>query len=115
MGVTQPVRRYTIYSAVFARVSTYEVPPEKANDAADTFRQAIGEIRKLKGLVTAYVLVNGDSGRVVTITLWENAALMEASRMAATRLRGEAVRALDGDVLSTEEYEVAAREIGDLG
>jgi heme-degrading monooxygenase HmoA len=101
--------------AVFARVSTYEVPPDKADDATDTFRQAIGEIRKLNGLVTAYVLVNADSGRVVTMTLWENASVMEASRMTASRLRREAVRALDGDVLSTEEYEVAARELGDLG
>lgn len=92
----------------------YEVPVDRSEDAADTFREAIGEIRKLDGLVTAYVLVHADSGRVITMTLWENADVMAASRMTATRLRGDAIRALDGDVLSTEEYEVAARELGDL-
>jgi hypothetical protein len=38
---------------------------------------------------------------------------MEASRVTASRLRSEAAHALDGEVLSTEEYEVAARELGD--
>jgi len=99
---------------MFARVSTYEVPAEHCDAAAETFRQAISQIRGLEGLVTAYVLVDPQSGRLVTMTLWENAELMAASRMTATRLRGEAIRALDGDVLSTEEYEVAARELGDL-
>src|ERR1051326_5051959 len=99
---------------MFARVSTYEVPAERSDAAAETFRQAISQIRGLEGLVTAYVLVDPQSGRLVTMTLWENAELMAASRMTATRLRGEAIRALDGDVLSTEEYEVAARELGDL-
>ena len=99
---------------MFARVSTYEVPVERSDAAAETFREAISQIRGLDGLVTAYVLVDPQSGRLVTMTLWENAELMAASRMTATRLRGEAIRALDGDVLSTEEYEVAARELGDL-
>ena len=58
----------------------------------------------------------GVLARVVakTLSLHAAAELMAASRMTATRLRGEAIRALDGDVLSTEEYEVAARELGDL-
>jgi heme-degrading monooxygenase HmoA len=92
----------------------YEVPAEKSDAAADTFREVIGEIRKLNGLVTAYVLMHTDSGRLITMTVWENADVMAASRMTATRLRGDAIRALDGDVLSTEEYEVAVRVPGDL-
>jgi heme-degrading monooxygenase HmoA len=93
----------------------YEVPAENSDAAAETFRNAIGEIRKLTGLITAYVLVHADTGRIVTMTLWEDADIMAASRMTAARLRSDAIRALDGDVLSTEEYEVAARELGDLG
>jgi heme-degrading monooxygenase HmoA len=93
----------------------YEVPAENSDAAADTFREAIGEIRKLNGLVTAYVLMHADSGRLITMTVWENADVMAASRLTATRLRGDAIRALDGDLLSTEEYEVAVREPGDLG
>lgn len=93
---------------MFARVSSYEIPPQQAADAAGGFREAIGQIRDLKGFGAAYVLVNPHDGRLVTVTLWENAACMEASRVAASRLRTEAVRGADGDVLSVEEYEVAA-------
>jgi heme-degrading monooxygenase HmoA len=99
---------------MFARMSIYEVPVERTNAATETFRQALSQIRELKGLITAYLLVHAESGRLITMTLWENAGSMEASRVAASRLRSDAVRALDGSVLSTEEYEVAARELGDL-
>jgi hypothetical protein len=47
------------------------------------------------------------------MTLWDSRAAMEGSRVTASRLRGEAARVLDSDVLSIEEYEVAARELGD--
>jgi len=98
---------------VFARVSIYEVPPDRVGAAAETFGQAIGQIREMTGLAAAYLLVNAENGRTLTMTLWDSRAAMEASRVTASRLRSEAARGLDGDVLSTEEYEVAARELGD--
>ena len=98
---------------MFARVSIYEVPAERVGAAAETFGQAIGQIREMTGLAAAYLLVNAENGRTLTMTLWDSRAAMEASRVTASRLRSEAARGLDGDVLSTEEYEVAARELGD--
>jgi heme-degrading monooxygenase HmoA len=95
-------------------VSRYEVPPERVRDAADSFQQAVRQIRAMNGLAAAYLLVNTETGRVLTMTLWDNAAAMEASHVAASRLRTEAVRTVDGNVLSIEEYEVAARELGDV-
>jgi heme-degrading monooxygenase HmoA len=97
---------------VFARVSTYEIPPERAGEATGSFRQALGQIRELKGLAAVYLLVNAETGRLLTMTLWDNAAAMEASHVTASRLRTGAVRAVDGDVLSVDEFEVAARELG---
>jgi heme-degrading monooxygenase HmoA len=99
---------------VFARVSSYEIPPERAGDATLSFQQAIGQIRAMNGLAAAYLLVNADTGRVLTLTLWDTAAAMEASHVTASRLRTDAVRTVGGDVLSIEEYEVAARELGDV-
>jgi heme-degrading monooxygenase HmoA len=98
---------------MFARVSTYDLPPERADAAAEAFGQAIGQIRSMAGLAAAYLLVNAENGRTLTITLWDSRAAMEASRVTASRLRSEAARTLDAAVLSTEEYEVAARELGD--
>jgi heme-degrading monooxygenase HmoA len=97
---------------VFARVSMYEIPVENSAAATDAFRRALDEIRTMGGLVEGYTLVHADSGRVITLTLWETANAMEASRVTASRLRTEALHTVDGTLLSTEEYEVAAREVG---
>jgi hypothetical protein len=86
----------------------------RATEAADGFRRAIQQIRELNGLTAAYLLVNAESGRVLTMTLWDNAAAMEASHVTASRLRTDAVRTVDGSILDIEEYEVAARELGDV-
>jgi heme-degrading monooxygenase HmoA len=96
---------------MFARVATYEVPPQRISEAEGAFRQAIDEIRMMAGASGAYLLVSGDSGRVVTMTLWENQAAMEASRVAASQLRRGAAAALEGSVVSAEEYEVATQEL----
>ena len=97
---------------MFARVSIYEVSTEHVGGAAQAFGEAIDEIRGLTGLAGAYLLVNNENGRTMTMTLWDSRAAMEASRVTASRLRTEAARALDASVVSTEEYEVAVRELG---
>jgi heme-degrading monooxygenase HmoA len=98
---------------MFARVSIYEVATERVDAATESFEQVIGKIREMTGLAAAYLLVNAETGRTLTMTLWDSRAAMEASRVTASRIRSEAARGLDGDVLSTEEYEVVARELGE--
>jgi heme-degrading monooxygenase HmoA len=69
-----------------ARSAATQVPVERTAEAAETFGQVIGQIRKMKNLAAAYLLVNADSGRVLTMTLWDSAAAMEASRVTASHL-----------------------------
>ena len=97
---------------MYARVARYEIPTERIGEAEGTFQQAIDEIRTMTGASGAYLLVSTDSGRVLTMTLWENQAAMEASRVPASQLRSRAAGTLDGNVVSAEEYEVAARGLG---
>jgi heme-degrading monooxygenase HmoA len=66
----------------------------------------------MSGLAGAYLLVGTDSERVLTMTLWDSRASMEASRVKASRLRSEAAGSLGGTVISAEEYGVAANEFG---
>jgi heme-degrading monooxygenase HmoA len=91
---------------MFARVSMYELPADRAHEAAAAFRDAIERIRALDGLERALLLMPRDGTRAVTVTLWESATAMEASRVAASRARSAAANAVDGEVTSTEEYEV---------
>jgi heme-degrading monooxygenase HmoA len=97
---------------MFARVSRYEVPAERIGDAAAAFSQAIDQIREMTGLTEAYLLTSTEDGRVLTMTLWENRAAMEASGVSASRLRSEAAGSLGASVVSTEQYEVEAHEGG---
>ena len=97
---------------MFARVTTYDVPLERISEATAAFQPALDQIRSMPGLIGAHLLVSVDSGRVLTMTLWESRQAMEASRVAASRLRSDAVRPIEGSVLSTDEYEVEGQQFG---
>ena len=93
-----------------ARVSTYELAPEKLDDGIRGFREATDRIRQLEGIQEVFVLVDRENGQAVTITLWEDAQTMTSSRVAASRARSDAARTADGEVKSSCEYEVVIRE-----
>ena len=95
-----------------ARVSTYELPLDKVEDGIRGFREATDRILELDGNQEVFVLVDRENGQAVTITLWNDAQAMAASRVAASRARSDAARAADGEVKSSCEYEVVIREQG---
>ena len=95
-----------------ARVSTYDIEPDRIDEGVRSFRQAIEDIRALAGFQEAFLLVDRENGQAVTITLWDGVGSMEASRVRASRARTEAARAADGSVRSTGEYEIALHETG---
>jgi heme-degrading monooxygenase HmoA len=94
---------------VYARISTYELEPDRADDAVVAFRGAIDRIGALAGLVDAFLLLELDGARAVTITLWESLAAMEASRVVASKARTDAAREVESTVTSTIEYAVPIR------
>jgi hypothetical protein len=94
---------------VFARVAVYDIPGNRMNEAVESFRSAITRIREMQPK-EVLVLVSPEEGRALTMSLWEQRGALEASRMTATRVRGDAARAVDGTVQSVVEYEVAFHE-----
>jgi heme-degrading monooxygenase HmoA len=97
---------------VFARVSIYEIPDDRAGEAVESFSDALTQIAGQAGLCDAYFLVGRESDRAMVVTLWESQDAMATSRVAATRLRTEASRAADGTIVSVEEFEVAMHAAG---
>jgi heme-degrading monooxygenase HmoA len=93
-------------------MSTYDIDPERIDDGVRSFRGAIEEIRQLDGFREAFLLVDRENGQAVTITLWDGADSMVASRVRASRARTDAARAADGSVRSSCEYEIALHETG---
>jgi heme-degrading monooxygenase HmoA len=95
---------------MFARVSIYDIPHDRRDEARASFNSAVGRIRETEGLDSAMLLLGYDSDRAVTITFWESQAAMAASRVIASRLRSEAASSVGGDILSVEEFEVVPEE-----
>jgi heme-degrading monooxygenase HmoA len=113
-GVRLPRPRYSGHNllgkewlGVFARVSRYEIPEARIDEAVRRFAEALAQITDLSGFRDAYLLVNRDGECATTLTFWDNAAAMEATRVTASRLRTEAAKAVEGAVTSTQEFEVA--------
>jgi heme-degrading monooxygenase HmoA len=92
---------------VFARVVRYTVDPDRCDEALAAFEEAAKQIGDIDGITGGYVLADGDSGRIITVTLWEDQAKMEASEVRASRLRQEALRSVEGDIESVERLRVA--------
>jgi heme-degrading monooxygenase HmoA len=91
---------------VQARVARYEVPPDRCDEAVDAFTSAGSEIAALDGFHSGYLLVDAETGAVVTCTFWDDEASLEAAATRAATARREAVGAVEGDVLSVQTFDV---------
>lgn len=92
-----------------ARVAVYEIPGHRMGEAIEAFGNAIDQIRELSPQ-EVYLLVNRDDDRALTMSVWDTAEAMEASRVKASGLRSDAVGVVGGSVQSVVEYEVAVHE-----
>jgi len=98
---------------MFARVTVYELPGDRMDEAVESFRFAFDQITRLDGFCDGYFLVCADEDRATAFTRWETRAAMEASRVTASRVRTDAARSVDGCVVSAHEYEVAIDRAAD--
>jgi heme-degrading monooxygenase HmoA len=94
---------------MFARVSRYEIPEDRIDEAVERFGAALAQITGRDGFADAYLFVNRESESAMTVVFWSSAAAMESSRVTATKLRSEAAQAVSGAVVSSQEFEVAIR------
>lgn len=97
---------------MFARVSHYEIHEEQRSGAQASFEQALDKISQTQGLHDAYFLLACEGDRAMVITLWDTRHAMTDSRVAASRLRTDAARAVDGEVVSVDEFEVVTHAVG---
>ena len=98
--------------ALFARVSTFQGPPDQTSEGIRVAREQILPAARLQdGFKGIYLLYDGKSGRSLAITLWETEEDMRASEEAALRARTESAET-SGDVfVGVERYEVALQEL----
>ena len=94
---------------MFARVSVYQVPADRMDEAVHAFREALDEISGLEGFHEGFFFLAPDDDRATATTLWTSRSAMESSRAAASNLRTRAAHSVGGGVVSAIEYEVGLR------
>ncbi len=96
-----------------ARVSTIQSGTDQIDEGIDRLREttvpAVKEIDGCKGLLS---LIDRQTGKGVTITLWDSEEALKASEEEANKLRAEAADKLGATATPTvERYEVAIYEV----
>ena len=89
---------------MYARVSTYTAPdPDKL---VAGFQTATEGLKQLPGQAGAFFCIDRESGKALTMTLWETEDALESSRQGANQLRDQAVADSGSSVESITHYEV---------
>ncbi len=97
---------------MFARVSTFQGPPDQTAEGIRVAREQILPAARLQdGFKGIYLLFDRESGRSLAITLWETEEDIRASEDAALRARTESAEAAGEIIVGVERYEVALQEL----
>jgi heme-degrading monooxygenase HmoA len=96
---------------MFARVSTYAVPPERQKDALHAAQEHIGpSLRMQEGYRGDWLFADRENGRMLTVTLWESEEDMHRTDEHAAWYRRFGTEDAGGRVLGTSFYEVLRAE-----
>ncbi|MDD5703472.1 MAG: hypothetical protein PHU23_15665 [Dehalococcoidales bacterium] len=90
---------------MYARVSTFMGKPENIGQAIKPLKDAF--ITKEKGWKGGYALVNRQTGKMLTLTLWETKEDMEATVQVGNQIRGQAASLAGAAPPIVEVHEVA--------
>ena len=97
---------------MFARVSTFQGQPDQTAEGIKVAREQILPAARLQdGFRGIYLLFDRESGRSLSITLWETEEDMKASEDAALRARTESAEAAGEVIVGVERYEVALKDL----
>lgn len=92
---------------MFARVITAQAGAEGFGNAIRLAQQQLPSARQQPGLQGFYLLTNAETGKLVTISLWETREQMEAvGQGTATGIHDQDIAAMGITAPSLETYEV---------
>jgi heme-degrading monooxygenase HmoA len=97
---------------MWARVSTYEGKPEALEASVAYVRENIvPAARQLAGFRGVYLLGDRETGRSLSVTLWDSEADLRASEEAANRLRADSAQHSGETIVAVERYEILYDEM----
>ena len=101
---------------MFARVSTYLGDPAQIDQGLNHARENIlPRVKQVDGFEGVYYLVDRQSGKALTITLWGSEDALRASEEEANRLRTESAESASATIENVDRYEVGISEAPSTG
>ena len=92
---------------MYARVSQYAVHSERLEEGRRAIEEhVIPALRMQTGYSGGLLLANPESGKMLTVTLWESEQEMHATDEASHWFRAFGAEAVEGTVTDVETYEV---------
>jgi heme-degrading monooxygenase HmoA len=90
---------------MFARVSAYHAD-EDNQKLKEAFQETIGPLQQVEGFSHAYFLVDPETGRAVSMTIWESEGAMAASEAGGEERRRRRSEISGASVDSVDHFEV---------
>jgi heme-degrading monooxygenase HmoA len=90
---------------MFARVTAYHAD-EDNHKLLRAFQDTIGPLQQVEGFSHGYFLVDAETGRAVSMTIWESEAAMAASEPGGEERRQRRSEISGASVDSVDHYEV---------
>jgi heme-degrading monooxygenase HmoA len=87
-----------------ARVSTYRT--SDPDSLVEGFRSVTGELERVDGFTHGYFLVDRETGKALSITMWDSEDALLASQAKADQLRQRASEPSRTSIESVDHYEI---------
>jgi heme-degrading monooxygenase HmoA len=95
-----------------AQVTTMETSPARLDDAIRFFReQVLPQLQQMDGFEEFIALSDRQSGKLLSVALWENEELMHSMEEVLSLTRGGISHPLGGAVVGAENYAVSIFEV----
>ena len=99
---------------MFARISTFEGPPEQTAEGIKVARRQFLPAAQLQeGFRGMYLMLDTDKKHSIAMTLWDTEEDMARSEDAVQQARAESARSSGESVISVARYEVVLGELLD--
>lgn len=99
---------------MYARVTEITGQTDEVDEAIARFRdQVVPGAQSQAGFDRIYLLVDRESGKALSISVWDTEDAMRASDATAQQLRSQTLAGTSGSVSSVGYYEIAVAEPSD--
>lgn len=98
---------------MYARLMSFALPEVEEAAAADVVKQILPTIRNLDGYRGLVILSDVEGGRIVTLSLWETAEKMDASRVVTEKIEAAETANRQVESRDASKFRVVAFDLSD--